>query len=82
MHIYSLTYCIILYVVIVCILNLEYALHYQAGNKPSTVMKHLLHTIREWEKDGFNVFATVYETQVMKQAAASDARHAEGKPLR
>ena len=59
----------------------EYAEHYKAGNKPSTVIKHLLKTIREWEAEGFVIFATVLDGEVMKQAAASDERHAEGRPL-
>lgn len=61
---------------------MEYAHAYKSGtHKPSDVMKKALSAVHAWEKDGFNIFSSLKDEDVMQQARESDARHASGKPL-
>ncbi len=44
-------------------------------------MKRTLATVRQWESKGFNLFSSIDEAEVLRQAAASDVRHQAGQPL-
>jgi hypothetical protein len=60
----------------------DYAERYRSGIvRPSDVMNKTLLTIEEWKMQGFNVFSSIIQDEVMKQAFASDARHATGLAL-
>jgi Asp-tRNA(Asn)/Glu-tRNA(Gln) amidotransferase A subunit family amidase len=60
----------------------EYANHYRSGKElPSVLLKKTLQTVRDWEKKGFRIFATMKEEDVLRQAYESDKRIQAGKPL-
>jgi Asp-tRNA(Asn)/Glu-tRNA(Gln) amidotransferase A subunit family amidase len=60
----------------------QYAEKYRTGEAiPSEIMKRAMATVREWEKDGFIIFSSLIESDVLKQAEESDRRHADGNPL-
>jgi hypothetical protein len=48
---------------------------------PTQVLRRTLEAIRSWEKQGFRIFSSLIEQDVMRQAAESDRRHAQGLPL-
>jgi hypothetical protein len=59
----------------------DYANFYAAGNLPSNVMKKTILTAKEWESQGFIMFSSLKEEEILLQAKASDERHKSGKPL-
>jgi Asp-tRNA(Asn)/Glu-tRNA(Gln) amidotransferase A subunit family amidase len=60
---------------------LDYASNYKKGVLPSEIMKNTLTTVKQWESTGFNIFSSIIEDDVMKQAYESDVRHKNRKPL-
>lgn len=60
---------------------MEYAQAYRAGVKPSDVMKSTLKATHAWEKEGFHIFSSLIDDDVLQQAYASDARFAANQPL-
>ena len=60
----------------------EYAHWYRTLEaKPSDVMKRAIAAVRSWEKEGFVIFSSLIEEDILNQAYESDKRHAAGQPL-
>ena len=51
------------------------------GALPCDVMNSTIKTVRQWESDGFRVFASFIEDDIMRQCKASDERFLKGKPI-
>jgi Asp-tRNA(Asn)/Glu-tRNA(Gln) amidotransferase A subunit family amidase len=60
----------------------DYAVAYRSKKTtPSAVMRASMTKVKEWEKDGWFVFSSINEPDVLAQAAASDKRIANGQSL-
>jgi Asp-tRNA(Asn)/Glu-tRNA(Gln) amidotransferase A subunit family amidase len=60
----------------------HYAEMYRSGKaRPSEVMQKAMAAAREWEKQGFIIFTSLIESDVLEQARKSDERHKNGNPL-
>lgn len=60
----------------------DYAIAYRRQTAtPSGVMRKTLDTIKEWENQGFYIFSSVVEEDVMAQAVAADERQRTGRFL-
>ncbi len=60
----------------------DYAAFYRSGKgTPTSVMRRTIATIKNWENQGFVIFSSLLEADVLAQAAASDKRFAAGTPL-
>lgn len=61
---------------------IDYHHAYLSGKTtPSKALQKILATIRNWEKENMNIFSSVLEEAVMKEALKSDERYASGQPL-
>ncbi|KAJ1428521.1 amidase signature domain-containing protein [Ochromonadaceae sp. CCMP2298] len=59
----------------------SYHAHYAAGGVPSQVLRKTINTVRAWEAQGFKIFSSILESEVLAEAEASDERWRRGEPL-
>lgn len=59
----------------------EYAAYYKQGHLPSEVMRKSLLAVHQWEAEGFRIFSSLHDDEVMAEARLSDLRWQSGAPL-
>lgn len=61
---------------------MEYHAAYKEGKTtPYIVMRLTVGKAEEWEKEGFHIFSSYNETDILRQANSSTLRYAAGEPL-